>query len=91
MKRSSIIVCVCLGVIASPSLGRDNDNEVATLYRTGVGMPNTHYVIATFDAPHKYEGSRLDYNWTNCQIARELFASQPGVTVQYWCEIGRHK
>ena len=37
--------------------------------------------IAIFDAP---EGEA--YNAENCNVAASLFASQPGVTVRYWCE-----
>jgi hypothetical protein len=40
--------------------------------------------VATFDAAED-----KDYNRNNCEIARDLFASQPGVQVRYWCERGR--
>jgi len=42
--------------------------------------------VATFDAA---EGAK--YNAENCEIARDLFESQPGVTVRYWCEKGRYQ
>ena len=40
--------------------------------------------VATFDAAED-----KDYNRENCEKARDLFASQPGVTIKYWCERGR--
>jgi hypothetical protein len=32
------------------------------------------------------DGSAAEYNRSNCEIARSLFQSQPGVIVTYWCE-----
>jgi hypothetical protein len=40
--------------------------------------------VATFDAK---DGER--YNMENCEVAAELFKSQKGVTVKYWCEKGK--
>ena len=31
----------------------------------------------------------VDLALRNCDIARQLFQNQPGVTVRYWCERGR--
>jgi len=42
--------------------------------------------VATFDAREDEK-----YNNENCQVARELFAGQSGVTVSYWCEKGRYR
>lgn len=56
-----------------------------TLYRSSF-MGNDRVHVATFDA--SYGG---DYNRANCEIARELFQAQPGVTVRYWCELGRFR
>ena len=78
-------------VLFFTSFSWGDDDEVATLYREDVTRPHVHYPIATFDAPHKTEDGRFAYNWSNCQIARDLFANQPLVTVKYWCEKGRHK
>jgi hypothetical protein len=59
-----------------------------TLYRSsptlGGGIARIH--VATFDAD---EGQR--YNMENCEIAMELFKSQQGLTVKYWCEKGKYK
>lgn len=63
-----------------------SEGNVYTLYRHGVGMPSMRIHLATFDADEKE-----DYNRENCEIAAELFAAQPGVTVRYWCEKGRFK
>ena len=39
--------------------------------------------VATFDTANGRE-----HNRENCHIAAELFATQPGVVVRYWCEKG---
>ena len=61
-----------------------------TLYRNSIlpggGGASERIHVATFDAEH---GER--YNRANCEIARGLFATQPGVVVQYWCEPGRFR
>jgi hypothetical protein len=44
--------------------------------------------VATFDADDNAGGT---YNQENCGVARALFQSQEGVTVNYWCEKGRYK
>jgi hypothetical protein len=58
---------------------------VSTLYRGSV-LPGERIHVATFDAAHGE-----NYNRENCDIARRLFGSQPGVVVRYWCEPGRFK
>lgn len=64
-----------------------NENDVASLYRTGVLGDNTRYHIATFDSREvSAGGTRFDYNWTNCMIAADLYKSQSNVA--YWCEKG---
>ncbi len=82
-------IFVIFSFLSSPSWG--DDDEVATLYREDYSQPHVHYPIATFDAPQKTRDGRFAYNWGNCQIARDLFANQPLVTVKYWCEKGRYK
>jgi hypothetical protein len=64
------------------------------LYRTwvlGTGLPGRVHV-ATFDScehggqnPDPITGT-VGHNETNCEIARNLFQSQPGVRVTFWCE-----
>ena len=61
------------------------DGSAYTLYRDSVLAPMRLHV-ATFDA-----NDGEDYNRDNCEIARDLFQSQPGVTVRYWCEKGRYQ
>lgn len=65
-----------------------SEADVYTLYRSGVGSEAEHLRIhvATFDT-----GNGERYNSENCGIARDLFQSQEGVTVRYWCEKGRFK
>jgi hypothetical protein len=63
---------------------------VYTLYRNSPTVVGTisgvdaRIHVATFDA-----AGGKDYNKNNCETARQLFASQPGVTVRYWCERGK--
>ncbi len=62
---------------------------IHTLYRNSptVGTTSgddTRIHVATFDAAED-----KDYNRDNCETARDLFASQPGVMVRYWCERGK--
>jgi hypothetical protein len=57
---------------------------VYTLHRNSPAFADMRIHVATFDAAED-----KDYNRDNCQIARDLFASQPGVTIKYWCERGR--
>ena len=54
---------------------------VYTLYRNSPAFPEMRINVATFDAAEDN-----DYNRTNCELARELFASKAGVAVHYWCE-----
>ncbi len=62
------------------------DKEAYTLYRNSVTNEHMRIHVATFDARAGH-----DYNMANCNIARDLFANQGGVTVRYWCERGRIK
>jgi hypothetical protein len=57
---------------------------IYTLYQNSSEFAGTRSHVATFDA-----AKDKDYNRTNCEILRELLASQQGVTVRYWCERGR--
>jgi hypothetical protein len=57
---------------------------VYTLYRNSPAFADTRIHVATFDAAEDN-----DYNRTNCELTRELFASKAGVAVQYWCERGK--
>ena len=62
---------------------------IYTLYRNSptvgtISGDDARIHVATFDAAEDQ-----DYNRKNCEIARDLFASQPGFTVRYWCERGK--
>lgn len=63
-----------------------SESDVYTLYRSSPMDRNMRVHVSTFDAA---DGSR--YNNENCQIGRDLYQGQPGVTVRYWCEKGRYK
>jgi hypothetical protein len=61
-----------------------SDSSAYTLYRNSATDENMRSHVATFDAS---DGKA--YNQGNCEIARQLFQAQPGVTVRYWCELGK--
>jgi hypothetical protein len=60
------------------------------LYRTWA--PDTNLLgrvhVATFDSCESGADPRpgASYNSTVCEITRNLFQSQPGVQVTFWCE-----
>ena len=64
---------------------RLDGKAVYTLYRSSavIGGEKWRLHVATFDSA---DGS--EYNRDNCEVAKQLFQSQPGVTVTYWCERG---
>lgn len=62
------------------------ENQVFTLYRNSALDPSMRVHVATFDTDNG-----AAYNNENCGIAASLFASQDGVSVQYWCEQGRFR
>ena len=84
---------LCLGLLPIgyiTSAHALSDNEVATLYRSSSNIENARFHVASFDATERtFNGTTFDYNWSNCQIAAELFQNQSGVEVKYWCEKGR--
>ena len=57
-----------------------------TLYRSSMTDPTMRVHIATFDTDNK-----AAYNQGNCDLARDLFQSQQGVKVKFWCEKGRYR
>ena len=58
----------------------DKPQGTFKLYRGSV-QAGERIHVATFDAIHGET-----YNRDNCDTARKLFESQPGVIVRYWCE-----
>lgn len=62
------------------------DGRVFTLYRNSVMNEQLRIHIATFDADENEQ-----YNNDNCNHVADLFRSQPGLGVRYWCEKGRFK
>tara|TARA_B100000886_G_C20057362_1_gene340310 strand:+ start:66 stop:359 length:294 start_codon:yes stop_codon:yes gene_type:complete len=93
IKVKSITSAILLNFAMCSAVGADlfgDDEEVATLYRNSVAIPDARFHIATFDAEDKkYDSTRFAYNFDNCKIAAELFKNQSGVKVDYWCEKGR--
>lgn len=74
---------LCLVLLAA--LTGCKDPAVYRLYRAHPTIDGWRIYIATFDA----EGEiRID-NQENCNRAAALFMKEPGITVRYWCEVGR--
>ncbi len=71
--------------------GCSQSDDVYTLYRSGVGMPDLRIHVATFDSDDTKDPQFKNYNQSNCQTAQQLFQNQPNVTTKYWCEKGRYK
>jgi len=67
------------------------NDDVYTLYRSGVGASDLRIHVATFDSSDSKDPKFKTYNQDNCQLAAQLFQSQPNVTVRYWCEKGGYK
>ena len=76
-----------LGLSACSGEGADS----YTLYRSGVGLPDLRIHVASFDTNQGSDEQFKTYNRDNCETAKQLFQSQPNVTVKYWCEKGGYK
>ena len=74
-------ICVIAFALALLPACDDSKSKgvVYTLYRNSPAFADMRIHVATFDAAED-----KDYNRDNCEIARDLFASQPGVTIKYW-------
>ncbi len=80
MKKIYFLVILFLS-----SCGK-SDDSFYTLYRSSEAPVILRVHVATFDSN---DGEK--FNRVNCQIAAELFQSQPLVVVDYWCEKGRYR
>ena len=84
-----IVVATFLLLLSAPVLSaellRTASESTYTLYRSSAttGGASMRIHIATFDA-----ADGATYNRDNCEIAKNLFQNQQGVTVTYWCERG---
>lgn len=81
MRFAWILVLVSAAGCSQPS-----SDSAFTLYRNSALDANMRIHVASFDA-----SDGKDYNQENCRIAADLFKAQPGVTVRYWCEMGKFK
>ncbi|MEQ5872599.1 hypothetical protein J4E08_22310 [Sagittula sp. NFXS13] len=72
-------------VLAGAGLA-DGVAQPFTLYRSSLVDPMMRVHIATFDA----EVRGTTYNQANCLTAADLFMSQEGVSLRFWCEPGRY-
>jgi hypothetical protein len=82
-----ILVAAALALPATPA-EEQSCEPVFRLYRSSAAIEGTRIHVATFDSCEKAGDPTpgATYNGGNCEIARSLFQSQPGVTVTYWCE-----
>ena len=86
MKAKLGLLLCTLGLLSA--CGND---EIYTLYRTGVGFSDMRIHVATFDSDDSKKDGFKTYNQENCNTAASLFQAQPNVTVRYWCEKGPYK
>lgn len=88
MKRCGAITGVTgwVSLLLLTGCGAITDSDTYTLYRSSAVLENGRLHVASFDAA---DGDK--YNSENCQQAQELFQSQSGVKVKFWCETGRFK
>jgi hypothetical protein len=86
--RAAVLVAAVLAVLAGSARGAcPGDETHFRLYRSSAATQGAAIHVATFDATLQAEGGgAAEYNRGNCEIARNLFQSQPGVIVTYWCE-----
>ena len=82
---------IVFSIITTLFLTACGNEDVYTLYRTGVGLPDLRIHVATFDADDSKDPQFKTYNQDNCLNGARLFQNQPNTTVKYWCEKGRYK
>jgi hypothetical protein len=87
VARNQILVAavLVLGLFACSS-STSQAGRVYTLYRNSIIDANMRIHVATFNAD-----ADAQYNSDNCDQARELFQSQPGVKTRFWCEKGEYR
>lgn len=89
LDRKIWLIATALALLAACDDSKPK-GVVYTLYRNSPTVVGTisgldaRIHVATFDAEEDN-----DYNRKNCEMARDLFANQSGVTVRYWCEPGK--
>lgn len=84
MRMKPWIVALLLGA-GTLSACSDAANDTYTLYRNSLIM-DARIHMATFDAADGRE-----YNRENCELVASLLTRQPGVSANYWCELGRYR
>lgn len=85
MRHIALALAFASSIANATETPKAEPNSVYTLYRSSAitGGDKWRLHVATFDSS---DGAQ--YNRDNCEIAKSLFQSQPGVTVTYWCERG---
>jgi hypothetical protein len=91
LKSFKAHFALIFGCLLTTLLTACGNDDIYTLYRTGVGFPDMRIHVATFDSSESKDAQFKTYNQDNCQTAIKLFQDQPNVTVRYWCEKGRYK
>ena len=87
LQLAIVSILLCVSMPAYSGFGfRVSKDKVYTLYRNAFFETNARTHVATFDADESEA-----YNKENCEIARDLFQDQPGVSVTYWCEKGYYR
>ena len=77
-----MLIVIIIGILIAISYSFFTLNHTAyTLYRGSIVNENYKIHIASFDA-----NESETYNRENCEIALNLFQSQYGVKVKYWCD-----
>jgi len=81
------VILLSLSLFACSDIGIGvSEDKVYTLYRDSTVDKGMRIHVATFDVNESQA-----YNKENCEIARDLFEGQPGVSVTYWCEKGYYR
>lgn len=84
IRKTLLLILICLTISCI-----DKDSNTYTLYRESVVIPNARIHVATFDS--KENSSTDSCNKENCETAKILFETQPGVLVKYFCEKGKYR
>ena len=85
MRYLALALAIAAFSVNATEAPRVDTKLVYTLYRSSAvtGGEKWRLHVATFDS-----ADGVQYNRENCDTAKSLFQSQPGVTVTYWCERG---
>jgi hypothetical protein len=88
MKTCIFLFILIFSATSSAGDIRAEEKNTYTLYRNSATSngETMRIHVATFDADQSNA-----YNRENCEVAKKLFTTQPGVIVYYWCEPGVYR